>query len=289
MIHQKGIEALTGGVAIIDTDHQYIHKGWAYELIGSFPAATSDAAISFTAPSLTAASRTIDTGDTDMIYTANRKGTVGNDITVHHVDPSGNNQNLKITVTGLDIVISLATGAAGAITTTAAQAIAAVNDHPEAGYLVTASTLGTTTNVLTAADKVNLQNGADDVYLHFKSVEVISDVSATTVERHEGRDFMGAAHTAVGYNLNRAHGSAPKTTIKASAGAALSGSAAEVVAPVGVARGSAQGQGTFAGIITKPIERVLAPGVQYTFFFDRAASTAIDYYFHWYEEPKGRP
>lgn len=58
------------------------------------------------------------------------------DITVEFVDPAANDQSLSVEVTGHDIVVNLATGPAGAITSTAAQVAAAINASGAAKDLV---------------------------------------------------------------------------------------------------------------------------------------------------------
>lgn len=57
-------------------------------------------------------------------------------------DPAGNDQALAVDVDGRDIIVSLATGVAGAITSTAAQVIAAVLEHDQASQMVTAANSG---------------------------------------------------------------------------------------------------------------------------------------------------
>lgn len=75
----------------------------------------------------------------DLVFTAKVGGAGGNAITVAYVDPSGNNQALAVTVAELAISVSLATGAGGAITSTASQILAAINADATAKMLVTAS------------------------------------------------------------------------------------------------------------------------------------------------------
>ena len=59
--------------------------------------------------------------------------------TAQLVDPASTNSLLRVTVTGNNIAVSLATNDGGAITSTAAQVIAAINASPAASALVTAS------------------------------------------------------------------------------------------------------------------------------------------------------
>ena len=71
---------------------------------------------------------------------ANEYGTGGNSISVTLVDPGAFDQALAVTVNGFDITVSLATGAdPGAITSTAAEVVTAINASVKAAALVTAS------------------------------------------------------------------------------------------------------------------------------------------------------
>ena len=63
----------------------------------------------------------------------------GNDITAEFRNPGVPNSPLTVSVSGNDIVVSLATDAAGALSSTAAQVVAAINAHPAASPLVVAT------------------------------------------------------------------------------------------------------------------------------------------------------
>jgi Zinc carboxypeptidase/Chitobiase/beta-hexosaminidase C-terminal domain len=64
----------------------------------------------------------------------------GNDITAEFVNPGVPNSPLGVAVMGNDISVSLGTDATGALSSTAAQVIAAINAHPGASALVVALT-----------------------------------------------------------------------------------------------------------------------------------------------------
>jgi hypothetical protein len=96
----------------------------------------------------------------DLTYTAVAYGTAGNSITIRYVDPAGNDQALAVSVIASAITVSLATGPAGAITSTAAQIKAAVDASSPAHALVTVAVTGTGSTVQTAASVVNLASGA---------------------------------------------------------------------------------------------------------------------------------
>jgi hypothetical protein len=64
----------------------------------------------------------------------------GNDLALQTRDPGSANSALSVTVAGDTIDVSLATDGSGALTSTAAQVVAAINASPEASALVSAST-----------------------------------------------------------------------------------------------------------------------------------------------------
>ena len=64
----------------------------------------------------------------------------GNDITAEFLNPGVADSPLSVAVMGNDIVVNLATDSAGALSSTAAQVVAAINSHPGASALVVALT-----------------------------------------------------------------------------------------------------------------------------------------------------
>jgi hypothetical protein len=64
----------------------------------------------------------------------------GNLITAEFMNPGANNSPLSVAVTGNDIVVNLATNGTGALASTAAQVVAAINADPAASALVNAYT-----------------------------------------------------------------------------------------------------------------------------------------------------
>jgi hypothetical protein len=100
-----------------------------------------------------------------LTFTAKEYGSDGNLISVTYIDPAGNNKALAVSVVGSAITVSLKTGAAGAIESTAAQVMAAVN--AAASKLVVASIYAADTGdvddgsgVVTAMAKASLTGGA---------------------------------------------------------------------------------------------------------------------------------
>lgn len=108
------------------------------------------------------------TGDDNALtFTAREYGTGGNAITVTYVDPGANSAALSVSVAGKSIIVSLATGEAGAITSTAAEVAAAIAAANAANELVTAAVLTTDSGtaddgsgVVTAMASTALTGGA---------------------------------------------------------------------------------------------------------------------------------
>lgn len=107
----------------------------------------------------------VDTGlvgeNNGITWTAKDAGEGGNAISVTLVDPPGNGVALSVDVDGGEIVVTLATDGASAITSTAAQVIAAIAEHDVASQLVTATNKGASngTGVVKAVAKTSLAGG----------------------------------------------------------------------------------------------------------------------------------
>ncbi|MBW2672312.1 MAG: hypothetical protein JRD89_02700 [Deltaproteobacteria bacterium] len=98
-----------------------------------------------------------------ILWTARCPGSAGNDISVELVDPNGNDQSLAVTVTGNKISVSLATDSGGAITSTAANIIAAIEGDAGANALVTVANAGESdgTGVVSPVAETALSGGVD--------------------------------------------------------------------------------------------------------------------------------
>lgn len=102
-----------------------------------------------------------------LTFTAKAYGAEGNLIGVTYVDPAANNASLAVNVSGTSIAVSLATGVAGAITSTAAQVLAAINAEPKAAELVTPTIYAADgggvddgSGIVTAMSRTDLADGA---------------------------------------------------------------------------------------------------------------------------------
>jgi len=129
-----------------------------------------------------ASSLTIDcaNANADILVTAKVTGADGDDIKVELKDPAGNDQALAISIVGDTIVASLATGPAGAITSTGQEVINAINAHLVAKDLVVASLPDghDGTGVVEAKAAANLANGSDGTASDAEGV-LLNDVDVT--------------------------------------------------------------------------------------------------------------
>lgn len=107
-----------------------------------------------------------------ITWTAKKTGTAGNDITLTLIDPPGNNVALSVDVVGRDINVTLATDGASAITSTAAQVIAAIAAS-SAADLVTAANTGASTGAaaVVAVAATSLAGGTDGRKLFVASID----------------------------------------------------------------------------------------------------------------------
>lgn len=101
-----------------------------------------------------------------LTFTAVLLGALGNGITVTLKDPKANSAALAVAVNGTDITVNLATSAAGAITSTAAQILAAIAASTEASALVTAANTGASTGAgaVAATPRTALAGGQDEAF-----------------------------------------------------------------------------------------------------------------------------
>jgi hypothetical protein len=109
----------------------------------------------------------VDTGlvadNNGISWTATEPGGDGNDLTVTIVDPAGNNVALSVDVDGDDIVVTGATDGASALTSTAAQVMAAVQEHDVASQLVSVANKGASSGagVVKAVAETPLTGGTE--------------------------------------------------------------------------------------------------------------------------------
>jgi len=114
----------------------------------------------------------------DLRFQARTPGVAGNSITIEYVDPLGNNQPLGVTVLASAITVSLATGPAGAITSTATLVAAAIAALPAADALVWVRNADSNdgSGVVTALAATPLTGGAAAAPLTFSTVATLTVV-----------------------------------------------------------------------------------------------------------------
>ena len=138
-------------------------RAWPVSIAGLLYAVLGDLDSSGGAPAVPAVYTTALTGtNNDLTFLAKTPGVGGNSITVALVDPQGNDQALAVSVNSQAISVSLATGPAGAITSTATDVKNALNAHAGAKALIVASVApgNSGKGVVTALTAKNLAGGA---------------------------------------------------------------------------------------------------------------------------------
>lgn len=118
--------------------------------------------------------------DNDLIFTAVKAGTEGNSLTIAYIDPSANNAALSLDWTYPDLVVNLATGAGGAITSTADDIAAAVAaDEVVARYFSVANAAANDgSGVVTALAEQSLASGTAGTFTTIQSGDTGSFTAA---------------------------------------------------------------------------------------------------------------
>jgi len=133
--------------------------------------------------------------DADLTYTAKNYGMDGNSITVTYVNPLGNDESLAVSVDGTDITVSLATGADGAIESTANEVKAAVDANAEASALVDVTVEGTGEGVVEAIVEDALEGGVNVTEGMVGSAAFDGDNFYVKVDEQEWKKVAHAALT----------------------------------------------------------------------------------------------
>ena len=124
--------------------------------------AGADGKVSDSSPAIAASGITgVEGSNNGLTFTAKSTGLDGNENYVELVDPAGNDQVLSVKIKGQITTVNLATGAGGAITSTGADVLAAVN--AAAKCKVTATHTGASTGAaVVATASVNLDGGVEE-------------------------------------------------------------------------------------------------------------------------------
>lgn len=150
----------------------------------------TDLVVTLATDSGDAATVTLDStnAEADLDVTADTAGATGNTYSVELVDPSANDATLSVSTTDyLKFTVSLATGAGGAITSTADEVIAALNAYAPFAALMTASrTSGQNgTGVVEAIAETSLTGGGDNYAITTTAAEIATLVNASdSMKRH---------------------------------------------------------------------------------------------------------
>lgn len=286
----NGLESVTGGHAVITTDHALIHQGIAYTAANKMDIASAQVgAIQLTVPGDVAASLTsnMTAATSDLTYTAVVPGSAGNSINVTHVDPGASNAALAVSVFVKTITISLATNGAGAITSTAAQVKAAVNSHAAAAALVTCEDEGAGSGVVNALANANLTGGADAVYCHFKPAKFTCTGGPIIIGLLEDYSFVGGTASTPVNRKRVGTPAASKITMKTLANATAVGGAGALSLDMTIMPGSTVGADLGSSSAASE-EWVLNPGKNYLITMTNAtspgATATVGYELFWYEE-----
>lgn len=118
----------------------------------------------------------------DVTITADTDGVIGNSYSIELLDPSANDITLLVsTVDYLKFTVRLATGEAGAITTTAAQLITALNAYAPFAALMTAANAAANdgTGVVTALAEADLTGGGANAAITTTSAEAVALINSS--------------------------------------------------------------------------------------------------------------
>lgn len=284
------LEKITESVPTIDSNHGQIHEKTGFSLSGTLSVGAADTgAIHFKVPVDTKATITVDmtVANSDLTYTAVDFGTYYNDVTVTHVT-AGNNTPLTVVVTAKAIVVNLATGATGTVTTTANHVVAAIAASPQASALVVATKEGTGAGLVNAAGAATLTGGVRSSYIHFQALSFSANAGPCTVSLMEKYTMdvtaAAAADTIVARNHHRI--SPPASTLVTKSHVDVTATLVEggsTLATV-IVPGATTGQTRVGASSGQSEEWVLAPGNDYLITMLATDATVFGYYLFWYEQ-----
>jgi hypothetical protein len=131
--------------------------------------------------------------DNGLTFTARQYGAGGNRISVQYLDPAANDAALSVSVSGLAIVVSLATGEAGAITSTAAEILAAIEASQAATEIVAVAIDAADSGegddgsgIVTEMARTHLADGAGTAIGEASPGALYVNTDAATVYRNSG-------------------------------------------------------------------------------------------------------
>ncbi len=148
-----------------------------------------------------AATATVGAGAAAIAITAARAGAPGNAVSVALVDPGANDAALAVAVAGQAITVSLATSNAGAVTSTAAEVVDAINGSADAAALATAGLApdGAPATVVAAVAATHLAGGAEQT-AYAAGADYTVDVDAGVVTREAAGAIAANAAVLASYS-----------------------------------------------------------------------------------------
>lgn len=137
--------------------------------------------------------------DAELVFTANTRGKTGNNITIEYVDPAEANAAVSVEVAGNAIKVNLVPGDGGAITTTAAEILAAFADNPLVSVAKKDGNDGS--GVVTAMIATALAGGQDATVaqkgdLHFDATNIYIATDDVAID-DDGSKWRKIAHSAL--------------------------------------------------------------------------------------------
>lgn len=280
----------SGTVPVLSVEHVEVHAGRSYVVSGTLSVLNADVgSVQITVPDAAAATVTVvmTNDNADMTYTANTVGARGNDVAVVHVDPSGEDAELAVSLDCVTkvLTISLATGSDGAITSTAAEVAAAVNADPVISRVLTASADGTGAGIVEEEASANLAGGADKLAVHFKAASVsVTDGPMTAIFK-EDASFVATGTAFVPVNRNRLSSGKSQLTVKTNADTTVVDGAAKVDIFTVLLGAPTPGNTKVTGESNQGEEILLANGENYLLQVTNSAGTTetVTYFLEWYE------
>lgn len=279
-------------VPTLSVEHTEIHAGRMFELDGTISVAAGQiGSVALAVPAQAAGVAVVDmtNANADLTYTARAPGRAGNDISVTHVDPAAINQPLAVSLSGLDITVSLATNGAGAITSTANAVAAAIRASVAVNDLVSVAVEGTGAGIVNAKAKQNLINGRDIVSVHFKAVGLSVTGGPFTVVLKEDSTFVAAGTAITPRNRNRQSANTSQVACKFNANTTVADGPGVVSLATTVLGAATVGPQSVGGAKSGDEEWVLAEGAKNYLlqFTNGSAGTLVaNYQLMWYERTR---
>ncbi len=219
------IEQTSKALSVVDQGVDAAVEGEAFAVSAALAITNAKiGAISIAVPAAVAATLTTDmtNATSDLTLTARRAGSAGNSLSIEYIDPEDTDQPLTVSMdesTGI-ITVTLATGEAGAITSTAALVKAAINNDPVVSKWVACEDEGAGTGIVNAVAVASLAGGTDARTLQLDPVELSSSGATMVCTLREAASYTGG-DAYVPKNKQRTSGPASQVAVKTLADATI--------------------------------------------------------------------